>query len=488
MFALVVSLLVNLSCAKTNFEILGQPALKSHRRFHNTLSGLTQLPFQEGLISIPDNSQWAHDRPVSIAFRPPQTEDAPIFVLVHGASQDKTSFARVIHYLHEGDPDVGIGALDIMGAGETLERNLPLNYDLPIEANAIALMHFVRSINEKHPNNPIVLTGVSYGVGVILKAAKMDPSFRQVYSRAVGMAFSDRINGIEDAKMVKAHLMRLFWPYPGEDLQYFKDMAARELLFSQAFLSEPIVLKAPFPWTLESLLRLAQALDQEQVDSTFGEDLDLHSLDVMIAGDDQYLDYMDVAKFYSQWKATRTVMLLEKTEHKLNEANPAFTASWLLHLAKNSLHCGVYVGDPAKGKATSLSTSENNIQLDVEQRSFSANEVWRQNFQRAYHSWLDWQHAARYPAWSAANSIAFNVWADLWARSADGMMKSWFNPNPLGFGAEKMQAMTDLTQSIMSMQQNQYLKAMSTYATMVRGKRLEDAGQHAPTGCHSLFL
>ncbi len=456
-------------------RLFGQPATPSIREKADTLTGTTGIEFQEGLIHIPDTSRWAHNHLVSVALRAPLAPDEPIFILEHGMTQDKISFAELIANLYKLNPNIGVVAVDQIGSGETLERNLPLNYDIPIEQDAIALSFITRSLREQYPHNPIIPVGVSGGAAVIFKALEMNPQFRKDYTRVVAAAFCDRVDGVEEEVGTHTYFRKMFWPIPGANFQFLKNSVRRDILFSRAYLAEPILLRSLFPTTAEAFIRKTIGLDNLDMENISRNVRD-SSLHVMVGSEDQYMTFMKVIDFYHSWAATQSVLVLDKSEHKLNESNPEYMAAWLLRLAQpKDEPQGIFLGDPAAGTASSLNADGNKIQLPVSHTGVPTAQVWKHNLLRAMRSWRPSPVMMQNYSWSVVN-VWYSLVHDMMMTSYADLRRSLLSSDPVSESVDRIATMRGFLDSLSEMQQNLFLKSISSMYDTMMGPNLQGAG------------
>jgi pimeloyl-ACP methyl ester carboxylesterase len=388
------------------------------------LSGLTRLPFDEGFLKLPPSARNPLHHDVSVAFLPPADETTPIFLFIHGATQDKTSFAESALSLHEQSPASGQAYIDLHGAGETLERYLPLDYEIPFEQNAEAVSAFARQIRQAYPKNPIIMSGVSYGGGVGLKALAQDAGLSKIISKFVVISFDTSVIQLQSEITLRAALREALFPLGKESSQYFIDEVAREIIFTRSMFLEPTLFKAPFPWTLEATFRISQGIRSPDIDALFAN-LPKDHTHVMLSLDDVYLDVVGAVQRYSRMLPVRSIILandpVKNVDHKTNESNPDYLVAWLLKIAGLSgpEPEGLFIAHPTKGLAEAVGSSEK-IHLLQERSQRSAADLWRKEVLRATVSWQNWPFAFPVTTWT---DISLHSYFDKLNWTTD----QWFN-------------------------------------------------------------
>ena len=285
---------VTLSFSAQATEVfLGHEAHESERQSGSRLSGMTEIEFKERTLDLPMSNFNEEGWDVSVALKPPQTSRAPIYFLLPGATQEKTSYAAMIRDLHDIDPRAGIFTVDLFGQGETLEAMIPLNRDINLEDNGAMIAHLHKKLRRKYRSNKIVMVGISYGAGTSLSAAfqskKIQEEMAVGKTRIVVMSFGEEALVVTNQINLQAGLLKLFWPNPNTEIKPFRDWFTAMSVYSQAAMAEPIILRKPFPWTLEANFRILSGVGSMDFDA-LGEAIPEKSLDVILTFDDAYLE------------------------------------------------------------------------------------------------------------------------------------------------------------------------------------------------------
>lgn len=369
--------------------VAGRKAEAPQRARYLSLSSISGYAFEEGFVSL--RSDPSHMK-YSLAFRAPSSAKDPIVVLIHGATQEKSSFALVVQSLLGQNADLGIAAPDLVGAGETLVRNLPVTYEIPIAINGALIQDVIKTVRAEHKRNPIYVVGVSYGVGAVLEAFKNFPELNAEVTSVVGVSFGDENDSASGEVRIRGSILKLFWPFgskrKGADQDFYKGITS-EIIYTRASLMEPTLLRPPFPWTLVALDKMTMGIwepDFKALEKAVAKD----KLHIVLAIDDQFLNVERLAKEFAKWKATQSIVMVENSDHKINESTPNFLASWILRVADAGklVPEGAYLGDPKKGAAESLSGKER-ISLKADSWPRLGSTLWAMDLVNVWWAWMD---------------------------------------------------------------------------------------------------
>lgn len=369
--------------------VAGRKAESPQRARYMSLSSLSGYAFEEGFVSL--RSDASHMK-YMLAFRAPDSPKDPIVVLIHGATQEKSSFAMVVQSLLGQNSGLGIAAPDLVGAGETLVRNLPVTYEIPIAMNGALVQDVIKTVRAQHKRNPIYVVGVSYGVGAVFEAFKDFPELNKEVASVIAVSFGDENDSASGEVRIRGSILKLFWPFgskrkdAGQD--FYKGITS-EIIYTRAALMEPTLLRPPFPWTLVALDKMTMGIwepDFKALEKAVAKD----KLHIVLALDDKFLNVERLAKEFDKWTATKSIVMVENSDHKINESTPNFLGSWVLRVADASTTApeGAYLGDPKKGSAESLS-GKVRISLKADRWPMLGNALWAMDLVNVWWAWMD---------------------------------------------------------------------------------------------------
>lgn len=276
------------------------------------------MPSYQGFISI------ASGRELYVEFVKAQPKQ-PTLVLLNGLTYSTRQWDEFVKpLLKQG---VGILRYDMYGHGQTLLRYAPVLEKVPFQNQVEDLKQLLMTMKLKGPFN---LVGLSYGGGIGIAFANQYPE--DVNKLILIAPYTRALEGQDVWIKSQIWATRQIFPfvkYSDEDLY---DYYLHQIVYATYPQAEPVVLENPFK--LEATFRLVQGIRQYRpVDEA--SKLPAGKVHLVVSIQDQYIQPAVLEEFWSQVSpaAKMSRLFVYGAEHKLPEAVPNFTASWVYQIA-----------------------------------------------------------------------------------------------------------------------------------------------------------
>lgn len=252
----------------------------------------------------------------------------PTVVLLNGltyTTKQWDDFANVL--IHQG---LGVVRYDMFGMGETLLKYAPLFRPVSYQEQVEDLDQLTQQLGLDGKLN---IVGLSYGGGIAM-------AFGATYPERVRnlVLMAPYTQPLEDQdKWVRSQIWytRQVQPWnPASDDDLY-DYYLRQIVFTSYPMVEPVVLENPFK--LEGVFRMVQGIRKWTSDQAVGL-LPRRTVHLMIAGNDQYLKRHVMEEFWASVPAEvrASVIVVNNSEHKIPEAVPFFSGSWVAEIARRN--------------------------------------------------------------------------------------------------------------------------------------------------------
>ncbi|RZA07035.1 MAG: alpha/beta hydrolase [Proteobacteria bacterium] len=278
---------------------------------------------------------------------------APTVVLLHGLTYTMKPWNYFADDLVKLNPDVGVLRYDMTGMGKTLLGGpLPVNYEITYQNQVRQL----RALLEIYKIEKPTLVGLSYGGAIALAYAATYPG---TFDKLILMApFTEPLESQDKFIRTQISATRIAFPFnPSTDAQLY-DFFLRQFVYTTFPLSEPVTVANPY--ILEAVYQMTRSVRFFHA-SAIVDQLPPNSVHLMVGGQDQYIPREVLDRFWNSLpEATRASRTnIAYTEHKIPEAAPTYSASWVNEIIKgNKLLSGgrVFEGNPWTFKARSGET------------------------------------------------------------------------------------------------------------------------------------
>ena len=273
----------------------------------------------QSMVALPDGNQ------VYMDFQPAKS-GKPTVVLLNGLTYSTATWDAFAAPLEKLSPGVGVLRYDMRGMGKSLLAGpLPVTYFIPLENQVEEL----RMLLDHLKLNRVSLIGLSYGGGVGAAFAAAYPS--KVDKLMLMAPYTEAVAAQDQWIRSQVRATRFTFPFnPYTDDELY-DYYLRQLIFTTYPAAEPVVLENPFK--LEAVFRMVQGI--RKFDATkISRQLPKASVHLMVANQDQYLDFTALEKFWdSVPEAQRASRInISKTEHKMPESIPTYVAAWVAEI------------------------------------------------------------------------------------------------------------------------------------------------------------
>lgn len=252
----------------------------------------------------------------------------PTVILINGLTYSTVQWNRFVAPLIARG--VGVLRYDPVGQGQTLLRYAPILNVIPSTDQVADLKLLLEVLEIPAPYN---LAGLSYGGGIALGFAA---EFPELVQNLILMApYTRPVQETDDWIKAQIWVTRKMFPYNPYSDDDLYDHFLHQIVYATYPQAEPIVLENPFK--LEATFRLVQGIRSARPMDT-ASTLPEASVHLMIARSDQYIktsvldEYWDVVPLAS--RASR--IYINDSEHKMVEAVPVFTASWVYEILKGN--------------------------------------------------------------------------------------------------------------------------------------------------------
>lgn len=255
-------------------------------------------------------------------------EGMPTVILLNGLTYSTVQWDRFAETLLQ--KGVGVLRYDPYGMGQTLLRYAPMLAVIPIQNQVSDLAALLSVMNIQGPYN---LAGLSYGGGL---AAGFVAAYPEKIGKMIMMApFTRPLDGQDNWIKAQIWATRNIFPYNQYSDEDLYDYYLHQIVYATYPSAEPIVLENPFK--LEAVFRMAQGIRHFNAENVVNS-IPVGALHLMVARQDQYIpggvlqDYWD--KVPESARASR--LFINGSEHKMVEAVPYFTASWVYEILMNN--------------------------------------------------------------------------------------------------------------------------------------------------------
>ena len=309
--------------------------------FNANAAASSSTQFASGFVAI--NST----RSLWVEYSAP-AKGMPTVILLNGLTYSTRQWDRFAKVLT--DKGVGVLRYDPFGMGQTLLKYAPILDVIPIESQVQDLAALLKTLKIKGPYN---IAGLSYGGGL---AAGFAAAYPHAVNKMIMMApFTRPLDGQDTWIKAQIWATRQIFPYNQYSDEELYDYFLHQICYATYPQAEPIVLENPFK--LEAVYRMAQGIrhfNAEAVANTLPEG----TVHLMVARQDQYIPGSVLQDYWEKVpKAARVSRLfVNGSEHKMVEAVPYFTASWVYEiLMENPAISGgkTFEGYPLLGEAVS---------------------------------------------------------------------------------------------------------------------------------------
>jgi pimeloyl-ACP methyl ester carboxylesterase len=268
-------------------------------------------------------------------------------ILLNGLTYNVNHWQALASSLSE--KGYGVFRYDPAGMGQTLELSGKVMNPISIEAQARDLHLLTSKLGLKGRLN---LLGLSYGGGLLI-------AFAKDYANRIGQAilfapFTEPLASQD--QMIRDQILwtRKNFPLnPATDEELYAYYLRQNVYYVYPR-SEPSMLESPLK--PEAVFQLIQGIRKYDM-KTASQQLPAKSVHFVIAGQDQYIPRESLLQFWRQLPgdSCASLMLMLFTEHKMTEAQPAFSATWvdLILSGDASLQKGKsFIGNPLTGEIT----------------------------------------------------------------------------------------------------------------------------------------
>ncbi|QDK36324.1 alpha/beta hydrolase [Bdellovibrio sp. NC01] len=248
----------------------------------------------------------------------------PTVILLNGLTYSTLQWERFAQTLLA--KGVGVLRYDPYGMGQTLLRYAPVLAVIPIEDQIRDLHALLQTMNIKGPYN---LAGLSYGGGLAAGYAAAYPS--EINKLIMMAPFTRPLDGQDTWIKAQIWATRQMFPYNQYSDEELYDYFLHQIVYATYPSAEPIVLENPFK--LEAVYRLAQGIRHFNTE-VLADRLPAGTVHLMVARQDQYIPANVLEDYWSKIPADAKVsrLFVNGSEHKMVEAVPLFTASWVYEI------------------------------------------------------------------------------------------------------------------------------------------------------------
>ena len=289
----------------------------------------------------------------------------PTLILTNGLTYSTEQWAPLVKAIEAHDPGLGLVLYDMVGMGQTLLANKPVNYEIPFNDQVLDLKDLFDHLKIA---GPVSLLGLSYGGAVDLSYATRFPNdFEQII---VQSPFLGRIPAQDAWVKDKVNMNHLLYPWDPRTEDELYAWYLRVLITSTFPSAEPIILENPYK--LEAVFRMVKgSLDWNAIQAA-GR-LPKAKLHLMTGEKDEYVpaDWQQAFWAATPVAARASNLLIKGAKHKFPEDFPDFTARWVLdivHHRANLFDGQTFIGDP-RAQTTTVKESVCETALRSESRA-----------------------------------------------------------------------------------------------------------------------
>lgn len=439
---LIFAALLTMSCAAFS-KTLETSIVPFSNRYAKTLESRTDIEgWVEGNYFLETNQKWTFSFPIGLSFKAPANDTAPIVLLGHGISQSRMGFQDLLNALDvEFSGTAGFLVPDFSGAGETLLNGLPLNYKLPLTADAELMTQLIAQIKKQFPNNPLHIIGVSYGAAVALEALASSEVTAQSVDRLHIWSYTGKDVGLVNEVEMKVLINEALLVLPPEAKDTLEQITMRELIYGRSPILEPIIYEAPYPWTLEAVALKGESNVNFDVTSKVRALEKSVKIETVFASDDAYVDYRTGIDLFFESPNIQTVTILGADEHKIDQGYSATMAS-LFAQTISMRPKGIFTLDPEIGTVAPIGKSSSSFTVTKSASAKAKDRVWRLNYFRAVESWQNPQALMTLPINATQITQHYmSFFQQLWRES----IQDYLN-NPMGWYVRAMFAPWNMIQ------------------------------------------
>jgi len=282
---------------------------------------IAQVSFAENR-SLGTIQKWVKgtSQQIFVKYTPPQP-GKPTIVFLNGLTYELDKWESMAQLLRP----LGYGLLqyDPVGQGQSLYRYGAPTQPVSIESQAEDLNLVTQAIGLSEKLN---LVGLSYGGGLAIAFAKkygdrIDHSFLLA-------PYTEPIDSQDRWIQQQIQLVRLWQPWVTATDDELYAYFLRLNVFTIFPLAEASILS--HPEKRESVFQMIQGIRKFNMNEA-SQHFPAESVHLVIAGLDQYIPRAVLERFWQQLpeKSKSTKMVIRLSEHKLPEAFPLFTSSWI---------------------------------------------------------------------------------------------------------------------------------------------------------------
>lgn len=255
----------------------------------------------------------------------------------------------------------GLGVLryDPMGHGETLIKHGPVRGPIAYQDQVKDLRLL---LNKLKIFEPVHLVGLSYGGAIGMEFAKEYPD--RVATLIMMAPFLAALESQDMYIRMKIAQTRMAFPLNSATDDELYDYFLHRIILTTYGASEPIVLEHPYK--LEATFRLVQGIRKFEA-KTIAHQLPVGKVHLVLAKGDQYVRNAVHDEFWNEQvpAAVRASRLyIRYSEHKIPEAFPRFSASWVKEIALGNPEISgdrTFIANPYRGTAVSESVTLDNL-------------------------------------------------------------------------------------------------------------------------------
>ncbi|NUN06598.1 MAG: alpha/beta hydrolase [Bdellovibrio sp.] len=254
----------------------------------------------------------------------PAAEGKPTVVLINGLTYSTRQWDNFTDPL--AARGVGVLRYDMQGQGRTLLKYAPILSVITAQEQVEDLKALLEKLKIKGPYN---LAGLSYGGGI---AAGFAAAYPHLVKNLIMMApFTRPVAGTDDWIKAQIWATRQIFPFNKMSDDELYDYYLHQIVYATYPQAEPIVLENPFK--LEAIFRLVQGIRKARPADTAAT-LPDKSLHLMIARQDQYINTNVLEEYWDAvpTSARASLLYINGSEHKMVEAVPYFTATWVYEI------------------------------------------------------------------------------------------------------------------------------------------------------------
>lgn len=333
----------------------------------NVYSREAQQRIRQGFINLPNGQE------LFVRYQKAQV-GRPTMVVLNGLTSDTDHYRNLFESLTK--LGVGVVLYDMRGQGRTISRQIELGkIRSALDVGRISHLDQVEDLrfllDRLSIREPVHIFAHSYGGPIGLTFASLYPE--RVRRLVLAAPYVAPLKTQNDMIRYEVFSYRMMVPFTRHGEEELYDYFLRDMVYRNYWRYEPELLRhvpadnRTIDIKLEAVFRLAQGVRLLDV-TKMVQDLAPHSLDLLIAGDDQYLRDKPswestppsttegpLARFwYSVPVGIRSSrLLIDGVEHDIAGMAPHFLAAWLSRILANDPQIGegrTFEGNPVTGE------------------------------------------------------------------------------------------------------------------------------------------